>query len=115
MVHKIISAAALVFLAGCGTLDGKTALIDPGASKKDVIAVMGAPEDRQFSGPDEAWQYCQTGAGFGYNDHKIIWFSAGQVIGVTSYRTQGPPSCASRFRRINWQDRPDTTIELRRR
>ena len=52
-------------LLSCGTLDDKTILINAGDSKEDVLSILGTPQDRQFKGSNEAWQYCVSGAGFG--------------------------------------------------
>ena len=85
-----MAAIALVlslFVAGCGTLDSKTILLNVGDSKERVLEVMGPPKDRQIHGQQEARQYCVSGAGFGWNDHKIIWLNAGRVTGISSYRS----------------------------
>jgi len=83
----ILGISAFLILAGCGTLDNKTILINAGDSKERVLEVMGVPQDRQLQQKQEAWQYCVSGAGFGYNDHKIIWVNRGVVTGITSYKT----------------------------
>lgn len=109
----LLSPLALV-LANCGTLDSKTILLGPGDDKQSVIEVMGIPEDRQFRFNAEAWQYCITGAGYGYNDHKIIWFEYGQVTGITSYKTYRT-GCVGQIRPVNWTTKPDVTIETHAR
>ena len=78
-----------IFLAmwGCGTLDHKTILLNVGDSKETVLQVMGTLQDRQISGQREAWQYCVSGAGFGWNDHKVVWLNAGRITGINSYRS----------------------------
>ncbi|MFH4786192.1 hypothetical protein [Vibrio diabolicus] len=101
-------------LGGCGTLDNKTILIDAGDSKEKVIDVLGLPYDRQFEQQKEAWQYCVSGAGFGYNDHKIIWFTDKKVTGITSYRTTRS-GCTGAVKTIKWEDAPDYTVEIRER
>ena len=101
-------------VVGCGTLDDKTILIDAGSSKADVLNILGTPEDRQFKGTNEAWQYCVSGAGFGYNDHKIVWFLNGVVTGITSYRSR-VTGCSSAIKSINWEEAPDIVIEHRAR
>lgn len=47
---------AIALLSGCGTLDNKMIMIDPGDSKEKVIKLIGTPYDRQFQGNKEAWQ-----------------------------------------------------------
>lgn len=101
-------------LSGCGTLDNKTILIDAGDSKEKVIDTMGLPYDRQFEQQKEAWQYCVSGAGFGYNDHKIIWFTDKKVTGITSYRTNRT-GCTGAVKTIKWEDAPDYIVEIRKR
>jgi len=102
------------FLFGCGTLDKKTILIDSGDSKEKVLEIMGTPYDRQFKQNQEAWQYCVSGAGIGYNDHKIIWFTDKKVTGITTYRTQRT-GCTGAVKTINWEEAPDFIIESRQR
>lgn len=102
-------------LAACGNLN-QANLINVGDQKERVTAVMGPPEDRQIEGRHEAWQWCQTGAGFGYNDHKIVWFVDGRVTGVSSYKTTGPgPTCTGRMRQVRWEEAPTATVEIRNR
>lgn len=103
-----------MLLASCGTLDDKTILIDAGDTTNKVLDVMGTPQDRQFQADQEAWQYCVSGAGFGYNDHKIIWFNAGLVTGITTYRTS-VTGCTAGMRSVDWTEAPDLIVETRAR
>jgi len=108
--------ALAVTASGCGGLQSKAALVNIGDTKHDVIAVMGTPKDTQAQGQQEAWQYCQTGAGFGYHDYRIIWFDQGRVTGFNSYKGTRPgTSCATDLREVRWEDAPDATIEIRSR
>ena len=101
---------------GCGSLDKKVLLINSGDTKEQVTAVMGVPDDRQFKGSNEAWQYCQTGAGFGYHDYLVIWFYKGQVSGINSYKSSRPASsCVADIKQINWEEAPDVSVEIRNR
>lgn len=116
MIRRITIATVAILLTACGTLERKTALINHGDSKDAVIKIMGPPGDRQLRGEQEAWQYCITGAGFGYHDYRIIWFQRGEVTGITSYKSGAPGvSCKSQFTAIRWEDAPDATIEVRHR
>lgn len=109
-----IQLLLVVTLAACGTLEKKTILLNVGDSKERVIAVMGTPQDRQLLGQQEAWQYCITGAGFGYHDYRVIWLNAGSVTGITSYKdTTAGSGCTGHFRTIKWEDAPDTVLEIR--
>ena len=108
--------ACMVVLVGCGSLEKKSTLINHGDTKEKVLSVMGVPGDRQFQGKNEAWQYGQTGAGFGYHDFRIIWFYDGKVTGITSYKDRTPGMGAGGlFKPIKWEDAPDRTIEIRQR
>ena len=117
MVRNTILAVALaVFLTGCGSLEKKTLLLNLGDTKEQVLAVMGPPDDRQLKGRDEAWQYCQTGAGFGYHDYRTVWFFQGKVTGINSYKSSRPASsCLTDIKPIKWEEASNTTIEIRRR
>ncbi len=97
-------------------LERKASRVNPGDSGETVRSIMGEPGDRQFEGKNEAWQYGQTGAGFGYHDFRIIWFYDGQVTGMTSYKDYTPASSASaHFKPVRWEDAPDYTVEVRPR
>ncbi len=115
---KVLNYATLlmiiVSLKGCGTLDSKTIMINTGDSKSEVLAVMGVPKDRQLEQGQEAWQYCVSGAGLGYNDHKIIWFDEGVATGITSYKSSRS-GCTGALKTIKWEDAPDVVIETRER
>ena len=101
-------------LAGCGTLDSKTMLLNVGDSKQQVINIMGTPDDRQVKGVYEAWQYCVSGASFGSNDHKIIWIQSGVVTGINSYKST-TAGCTSGMREVRWEAAPNAVIEVRPR
>ena len=113
---RIYFLILIVFtFSGCGTLAKKAVLINPGDDKTTVMRIMGPPEDRQFSGLNEAWQYCETDAGITYDDYRIVWFYDGKVSGITSYKNSEFGVCASFFKSIRWEDAPDATIEVRER
>lgn len=116
IIHILVIISVIALLSACGTLEKKAGLINYGDDKSKVLAIMGPPGDRQFRGKDEAWQYGQTGAGFGYHDFRIVWFYDGGVTGVTSYKDYTPASSASaHFKPIRWEDAPDYTLEIRKR
>ncbi len=107
-IQFLLIAAMAVFIPACGTLEKKSILISAGDSKEKVISIMGLPGDRQFRGKHEAWQYGQTGAGFGYHDFRLIWFYNGKVTGITSYKNYAPAtSAAAHFIEIRWEDAPN--------
>jgi hypothetical protein len=109
---SVIAISALV--AACGSLEKKSALINVGDDKQQVISVMGTPDDRQVKGSREVWQYCQTGAGFGYHDYRAFSFDQGKVTAINSYKSGRPgSSCMTDIRVVNWGDSPDQVIEVR--
>tara|TARA_R110002073_G_scaffold104691_1_gene237048 strand:- start:1046 stop:1402 length:357 start_codon:yes stop_codon:yes gene_type:complete len=114
MTKYTLTILCAVLLSSCGTLDNKTILIDAGDRKDKVLEIMGTPQDRQFQAEQEAWQYCVSGAGLGYNDHKIIWFREGLVTGITTYRSS-VSGCTGGMRSIDWVDAPDFILETRSR
>ena len=115
-MKKIILVLLVVLLASCGGLEKKSILINAGDTKDHVLVAMGVPDDRQMKGENEAWQYCQTGAGFGYHDYRTIWFSSGKVASISSYKSTRPgSSCMADIKKVNWEDAPNLVIEIRKR
>jgi hypothetical protein len=109
-------ASCVLILSACGSLEKRSVLVSPGDTKEQVLAAMGVPDDRQLNGTAEAWQYCQTGAGFGYHDFRIIWLRGGKVTGITSYKTRTPAtSCVADIKQVNWESSPDHVLEIRQR
>ncbi|OQW33454.1 MAG: hypothetical protein A4E19_03380 [Nitrospira sp. SG-bin1] len=112
----ILTAGLSTFLVACGSLEKKAMLLNLGDTREQVLAAMGPPDDRQLRGEDEAWQYCQTGAGFGYHDYRTVWFYRGKVTGINSYKSSRPASsCVTDLKPIKWEDAPEATIEIRKR
>jgi hypothetical protein len=104
---KRVAVVSLLLFISCGTLQKNALKINPGDGKEQVIAVLGQPQDRQFQGETEVWQFCQTGAGFGYHDYRVVWFYRGKVTGITSYKDHTPASgCAGHFRPVQWEEAP---------
>lgn len=104
MKRTLLISFAAAMLITCGSLEKKSILVNPGDDKERVIAAMGPPQDRQFEGENEVWQYCQTGAGFGYHDYRMVWFYRGRVTGITSYKDSTP--AAGHFKPVRWEDAP---------
>ena len=103
----IILIATGLLLCSCKVLERKAILINPGDSREKVTSILGNPGDRQFRGNVEAWQYGETGAGFGYHDYRLIWFRNGRVTGIESYKSYVPATAASaHFRDIEWNREP---------
>ena len=114
LVLALVVVALL--LPACGSLETKAVNLNVGDTKDKVVSVMGPPDDRQVKDTNEAWQYCQTGAGFGWHDYRIIWFKNGRVTGINSYKSTRPgSSCMADIRAVRWEDAPDSVIEIRNR
>jgi hypothetical protein len=98
---------SILALTACGSLERRAVSISHGDDKQRVSALMGSPGDRQFNGNVEVWQYCQTGAGFGYHDYRMIWFRDGRVVAISSYKDRTPGSgCSGAFKPIDWSSAP---------
>jgi outer membrane protein assembly factor BamE (lipoprotein component of BamABCDE complex) len=99
--------------------------VTKGMTKAQVIELFGNPCNSQFSGDDEAWQYCYTGSGMGSNDPKIqttwnnhyiiVWFTKSIVTGMTSYDNVAPSACENYFKSIRWEDSPGRIFEIKNR
>lgn len=118
MKNRMIQLAWLAYvtflLAACGSLEKKSILVSNGDSKQQVIEVMGTPDERQLQGDKEAWQYCTSGAGFGWNDHRIIWFQQGRVTGITPYKSYST-GCTGAIQPVRWESAPNAVVEIRNR
>ncbi|MGA9780148.1 MAG: hypothetical protein WBS33_17950 [Verrucomicrobiia bacterium] len=97
----------LTLLSGCGSFEGETSQINPGDSRKQVLAIMGAPGDRQFQNDNEVWQYRKMRLG-GFN-FSAIWFYDGKVTGISRYTQWGSSlSAATTFKPVRWENAPST-------
>lgn len=92
----------------------KALALNPGDSRERVVEVMGAPQDRQFNGNEEALQWCETGSSSDL--YTVVWLTDNKVTTVSNYtRRDHFGSCTNSFKQINWSSSPDTTIEIRER
>lgn len=114
-MKKIFVFVLVIFLSACVSVNSEFFKINNGDTKASVIARMGAPDDRQFQGKNEAFQYCTTGTSFGKSTFNIIWFYDGLVTGASSYTITHMASCMGYFKKINWNDKPDLIVETRNR
>lgn len=112
----VLAMCAFGAVTACGGLQTKASMINIGDDKAAVRRALGEPVDSQMQGRAEAWQFCQTGAGFGYHDYRIVWFLDGHVIGLNSYKdnTAGS-SCKAAVREVRWEAAPDAILEVRNR
>lgn len=108
--------AGLLSISACGGLQKKAVLVNVGDSKAQISELMGTPDDRQVKDGNEAWQYCETAAGFGWHDYRTIWFRDGRVTGMNSYKSTRPASsCMADIRPVRWEDAPSAVVEIRNR
>lgn len=114
MKRALLSFLIMASLSACGGLEIKAVHLSIGDSKEKVLSVMGLPDDRQTRGNTEILQYCQTGAGYGYHDHRIFTLRNGAIASIDSYKSNRPGSCMLSIKSIDW-NRPDATIEYRNR
>lgn len=110
---------ATILLSGCVSTNSSLAnfsQIQPGMSSQSVAQIMGAPQDRQFNGSQEAWQYCSTDlSGFQGDQYVLIWFQGQLVTGLQTYRNTLVGTCETYFRTVNWDEAPDVVLEIRQR
>lgn len=91
-------------------------MINVGDTKEQVMSHIGPPDDRQAKELNEAWQYCQTGAGFGWHDYRIVWFRDEKVTGLNSYKSTRPgSSCMADIKPVKWEEAPNAVVEIRSR
>ena len=103
----------MLCLTACATqvLHQASALV-PGATPAQVRELLGEPQDRQFQGNQQAWQYCETGL---FQDtFVIVWFADSKVTGLRTYHSSvGDPGlfCNSHLRAITWDEAPEAQKE----
>lgn len=114
-MRKFLFLLTLLLLVSCASVNQAFFTIQPGDSKASVLEKMGSPDDRQFKGKNEAFQYCTTGTSLGKSTFNVIWFYDGKVTGANTYTVAHAASCMGHFRQINWEDAPDVTVEVRER
>ena len=112
--------AATAMLAGCVStgvvdFDQRANQVQPGMKVAEVAAIMGTPKNRQFSGRQEALQWCETSYMSGSADSYFVgYFYDGALIATSTYRNRARGTCESFFQPIQWIP-PDRIIELRHR
>ena len=114
-MYKLTISILILLLPACANVNQQFFAINTGDSKQSVIDKMGAPDDRQFQGKNEAFQYCTTGTSFGKSTFNVVWFYSGVVTGANTYTVSHAASCMGHFRQINWENAPDVTLEVRNR
>ena len=109
----------LVFLQACASqsqMIKSSASIKAGMSVDELKKAMGEPQNRQFEGKNEAWQYCSTDySGFEADHYVLVWVANDRVTGMQTYRNTLYGTCESFFRMVDWTEAPDASIEIRNR
>jgi hypothetical protein len=114
-ILKIASICFVIFiLSSCAGVKTNALQIEKDNSAATVMEIMGTPDDRQFSGSHEAWQYGMV-VSIGVCDYTVIWFKEKKVTGITSYRNFSTLGCRHGLKSVNWEEAPDRIIEIRPR
>lgn len=114
LVHfaGLLGVCILGFSACATQLLHTARAIELGASQEQVRDILGAPQDRQVRGQQEAWQYCDTGVA--QDTFVVIWFVESKMTGMSTYKNAVGDSgffCSSHLRSIRWEDAPQITSE----
>jgi hypothetical protein len=84
-------------------------------TQEQAEAVMGPAKNKQFSGPQEALQWCETSMSSGTLDSYVVGiFVDGKLLQTSTYRNGQRGYCESFFKPVKW-GRPDRIIEWRQR
>jgi hypothetical protein len=106
----------LLFCAPSGQLQKNSLALSPGSTKEDVVKALGTPQNRQFQGLDEAWQYCETDySGFSGDNMLVVWLYDGKVTGIQTYKNYLLGNCKDGFKEVKWESAPSRIIETRKR
>ena len=118
-MKNLIIVLLMLFLVACASQSAivkSSAHIKPGMSDAELRQVMGEPQNRQFKGKSEAWQYCSTAfSGFEDDHFVLVWIFDGVVTGMETYRDNEFGTCDRFFRAVKWEEAPNTTIETRKK
>jgi hypothetical protein len=100
---KFVFLFLAFFIFSCASSQKRSIQVNNGDSKEKVISIMGNPENRQFNGSKEAWQYCDTS--FGHYNFAVVYFYEEKVTAVTTYSGSPTPfsGCEHHFDPVNWE------------
>ena len=101
----LLVCASAVALSACAQVKHKAMELSPGDSKARVLEIMGAPDDRQFNGENEALQYGMV-VSIGVCDYTVVWLHDGKTSGITSYRHFSTMGCRQGLQPISWSEAP---------
>ena len=110
-LKHLIILFMLIAIQGCASLSKKSLLVEPNMTKKEVIEILGVPEDRSFKGTNEAWQYSEV-AGFGQCNYMIAWFAEAKLIAITNRRGPSVAGCGLGSREVDWGQMPTPTLNI---
>ena len=106
---------------GCGTnpsssnedIKQKAMQIGPGMAKRDVIALMGPPEQRSFRGQAEALTFCGWTVFQGFLTY-TVWLLEASVVAMTDDMIHtGAGDCSQFLSPVDWGQAPaDLKIAL---
>ncbi len=89
----LFAAVAALSLSSCSslltTVADKSAQIQKGMSKEEVVAIMGNPAYRRFNEVSDQWEY-RTRLVNGGSDVVVIDFRHGRVSGMESFFEHDP-------------------------
>ena len=116
-MRQIAYLALSLLLSGCagGGLNKQSLQIEPGMPASAVQSILGMPQNRQFNGKKQAWQYCRTSILGASDKYVLVWLYDGRVTGMKTYRNTRLGFCQDFFRTVKWEQAPDITVEVRRR
>jgi len=110
-MRYMVIVALMLILQACASQSAvvrKSATVRLGMSEAELRQVMGEPQNRQFKGKNEAWQYCSTTTPglrttimsvFGF---LMVLFPECKPIEITKFG-----NCENFFQTVNWQEAPD--------
>ena len=115
-LFSFLAGASCLLLGACAATSVRDASLqlDPGSTKAEVRQSMGTPEDRQFQGTAEAWQYSAVST-IGVCEYTVVWFRDAKVTGISTYRNTSSMGCRAGVLPVRWEDAPDHTVEIRNR
>ena len=113
--HRCGRLVAILVVSACASVrpaPTTAVTVQPGDARARVLEQLGEPSDRQFSGDDEALQFCKTTGNVLLDsqagEYTVVWLFKGRVTGVTTYREVlgSFKKCESAFRSIRWEEAP---------
>jgi hypothetical protein len=115
MIKNLLVACGLLTLFACASMEDKIQEVHKGATKNQVIVLMGKPDSSQLSGAYEALLYANRPIGNSSTDHADynVIFLEGSVIDYGyGYVRQGDSSVTNRLFLMPYNKEP-TSIPTR--